>query len=456
MSTVLWFLLALGILVTFHEYGHFYVARRCGVKVLRFSVGFGKPLYTWCDRYGTEFVIAAIPLGGYVKMLDEREGEVAAEELPQAFTQKTVWQRMAIVTAGPVANFILAVVLYFALALLGTQGVAPVIGSVQPNSAADRAQLQPGEEIISIDGKQTPLWSHVFEALSRRIGDTGTIAVELRPFAGDQAGLALSSTRSTKLISIDQWLGDNDRPDLLAELGIEAVQPETDWVVSQVSPGGAADRAGFKIGDRMLSYDQQGLTQWAAWVQHVRDNAGKTLEVLVDRDGQLLELVLVPEAVEEQGVAVGKIGLGTNVSWPDTMRRQVDYSLGESIVYGFGKTGDQALVILSFLKKLITLDVSVKNMGGTFTIAEVAGSTAAAGLTYYLSFLAFFSVSLGVFNLLPIPVLDGGHLLFYLIEAIKGKPLPEKVQLVGYQIGLLLVVSVMVIAHYNDLVRLFS
>lgn len=451
--TIIWFLLALGILVTFHEFGHFYVARRCGVKVLRFSVGFGKPLYTWIDRHGTEFTLAAIPLGGYVKMLDEREGEVAAADLPNAFTQKTVWQRMAIVVAGPIANFILAIAFYFILALIGLKGVAPVIGAVKTDSLASAAGLSANQEILSIDTKPTPTWTSVFEQLSTKIGETGQVSIEVRPFTGDSSSVDLSSVKTVELV---QWLRDGDQPDLLGELGLEPFQPQTDWIMSQVVPDGAAARAGIQVGDQLLSADGEALVSWSDWVEYVKARPNKTIELELSREGLTEVVQLVPDAVEVDGELRGRVGLGAKVDWPEGMFREIDYSVFEALAYGVSKTWEQAGVILSFLKKLVLLDVSVKNMGGTFTIAQVAGDTAEAGLTYYLTFLAFFSVSLGVFNLLPIPVLDGGHLLFYVIEAIKGKPLPEKVQLIGFQIGLFVVVSVMIVAHYNDLVRLLS
>jgi regulator of sigma E protease len=453
LATVLWFLLALGILVTFHEFGHFYVARRCGVKVLRFSVGFGKSLYSWRDRHGTEFVLAAIPLGGYVKMLDEREGEVPVDQLPMAFTQKSVWQRIAIVVAGPIANFILAILFYCVLALIGIKGVAPVIGSVNENSLAANAQLTANDEIISVGGKNTPTWTSVMEQLANSIGNTGSLDIEVKPFSSLSDGVGAATT---KTVQLERWLYDSDRPDLLAELGVQPYQPETDWMISRIIDGGAAQQAGLQEGDKLISADGQYFDTWVSWVDYVRSHPGQAIQLEVLRNGSRLLVEITPDEVRENNQLVGKVGLGTTMAWPEGMVRESNYSLVESVGYGFSKTWEQAVVILSFLKKLITLDVSVKSMGGTFTIAQVAGDTASAGLDYYLAFLAFFSVSLGVFNLLPIPVLDGGHLLFYIIEAIKGRPLPEKVQLIGYQLGLFVVVSIMVVAHYNDLVRLFS
>lgn len=453
LITILSFILALAILVTFHEYGHFYAARRCGVKVLRFSVGFGQPLVTIKDRLGTAFTLAPVPLGGYVKMLDEREGEVPVEDLHQAFTQKTVWQRMFIVAAGPIANFILAIVLYFILALIGLKGVSPVVSSVDRNSLADQAGLQATEEIIAIDGQKTQTWTQVYEALGRRIGDTGDIELTVATFTGEQENSGFTQTR---LVSIEKWLADADRPDMLAELGIKVTEPETDWVFTTIVPQGAAEKAGIQPGDQLISYDGIAVDQWRGWVEYVQARPNQAIQLELQRDSQLLAIELIPGTKEVNGNVIGSAGLGSNSVWAPGMVRFIDYSLLEAMQYGVSKTWEQSVLILSFLKKLITLEVSTKNLGGAFTIAEAAGGSANAGMTYYLSFLAFFSVSLGVFNLLPIPVLDGGHLLFYAIEALKGKPVNERLQLLGYQVGLVFIVSIMVIAHYNDLVRIFS
>jgi len=455
--TILWFLIALLVLVTFHEYGHYIVARLCGVKVLRFSVGFGKPLASVYDKHGTAFTLAPIPLGGYVKMLDEREGEVDAADLPNAFTQKTVWQRMAIVIAGPLANFILAIVLYFIIALMGIRGVTPVIGETQPASLAAQAQLQAGDEIVSIGGTATPTWPATFEQLSRYIGSTGDIELEVRPFVEGRSTLDIAAApKQIKTISVERWLGDQDRPDILTQLGIIPARPDTDWVLETVVEAGAAEASGLQVGDTLLSYDSQPVGDWRDWVDYVRARPGRAIAVEFLRNDQRQSVVLTPRAVVENDQTIGQVGMGTALLWPEGMITEIDYSIGEAMVYGVSKTWEQIGNILSFLKKLITLDISTKNLGGAFTIAEVAGGTAAISAAAYIGFLAVFSVSLGVFNLLPIPVLDGGHLLFYIIEAIKGKPLPEKWQLIAYQAGLALVISMMVLAHYNDLVRLLS
>ena len=446
--TILWFLLALGILVTIHEFGHFYVARRCGVKVLRFSVGFGKPLYLWRDRQGTEYTLAAIPLGGYVKMLDERDGDVSAQELPYAFTQKTPWQRIAIVAAGPIANFILAAFLYFVVAMIGGVGVAPVVGALPEQGTAARSGLKAGDEIIAVDTVKTVTWSDVYTRLTRRIGDTGVIQLDVK--------LADSSLIEKRTLPIVQWLHDDDQPDLLGDLGLARYIPDGDPVISSVSPDSPAESAGLLAQDRVLKADNTHITLWSDWVTYVRDRPEKDIRLLVDRQGVAQELTLTPRAIERQGKTIGQAGVMADIRWPEMMLRPIEYSFSESIVEGLKQTWQQSQFILIFIKKLIFAEVSTKNLSGTFTIAKVAGDSAAAGIVSYIAFLAFLSVSLGVFNLLPIPVLDGGHLLYYIVELIKGSPVSEQIQLVGYKIGLFFVLSVMIIAHVNDVVRILA
>lgn len=453
LLTILWFLLALGILVTFHEFGHFYIARRCGVKVIRFSVGFGKPLFSWKDRLGTEYTLAAIPLGGYVKMLDEREGDVALDELSSAFTQKTVWQRMAIVVAGPVANFLLAIILYFVLALMGGNGIAPVVGELPKDSLASLSGLQAGDELVGVDGELVNTWSDVFSALSHRIGDTGTIHLTVKTYSASQAE---SSPARSVYLPIERWLRDDDQPNFFKQLGIARFIPDGDLIVDKVLEGSPAGLAGMKVGDRILRADAQEIVTWKQWVEYVRARPGVPIAIEVERLGKTINMLLTPQPIEKQDKVIGQVGVSSLVSWPEGMVRPVEYSVSESVLRGFTQTGERALFITTFIKKLLFAEVSTKNLSGTFTIAKVAGDSAKAGIVSYLAFLAFLSVSLGVFNLLPIPVLDGGHLLYYVIELVKGSPVSEKIQLVGYQIGLFFVLGIMVVAHVNDLVRIFA
>jgi regulator of sigma E protease len=452
LLNVLYFLLALGILVTFHEFGHFYIARRCGVKVIRFSVGFGKPLLTWSDSLETEYTLAAIPLGGYVKMLDEREGNVAPEELSSAFSQKTVWQRMAIVVAGPIANFILAIFLYFILAFAGSTGIAPVVGGLPEEGVAAQAGLQASDEIISVDGKLTNTWGAVFSALLHRIGETGDIT-----FVVEQYGNSESSVSRTVRVPIERWLYESDEPELFTELGIVQFVPDMDVVIDQVVAGSAADFAELKSGDRILSVDGFAISSWRKWVEYVRARPDVTIRLVVLRQQKQLNISLVPRLVRgEAGVEIGQVGVTPIIDWPKEMTRQVEYNVFEAVGEGFARTGETASLILSFIKKLIFADVSSKNLSGTFSIAQAAGDSADAGVLYYIAFIAYLSVSLGVLNLLPIPVLDGGHLLYYVIELTKGSPVSEKVQLVGYQMGFFTILAVMILAHVNDLLRIFS
>jgi regulator of sigma E protease len=437
----------LGVLVTIHEFGHFWVARRCGVKVLRFSIGFGKPLWRWHDRTGTEFVIAAIPLGGYVKMLDEREGEVPTELLPQSFMRKPVSQRIAIVAAGPIANFLLAIFLYWIIFMIGIPGIAPVIGAVKPGSLAERAGLAAGQEIVAIDGEKTPSWQALQEQLLQRIGETGALRVAAKH--------PDSNTIYDTTVTLDDWLAGSEEPDLIGGLGIELWHPRGESLIEQVVPDSPAARAGLQVNDRIVSADGVAMPDWQTWLDYVRAHPQQPIKVAVLRDGVAHEIAVTPDRkLDESGKAYGQVGLGGSVKWPDSMRRELSYSPLAAIAPAFKRTWTMSVVSLDSIKKMILGMISPKNLSGPITIAKVATASAKSGWEPYLAFLAFFSVSLGVLNLLPIPVLDGGHILFSLPELFTGKPLPERIQSVGYQIGLFVIVGVMMLALYNDLLRL--
>jgi len=440
-------LVALGVLVTFHEYGHFWVARRCGVKVLRFSVGFGHPLLRWHDRQGTEFVIAAIPLGGYVKMLDEREGDVPPALLDQAFNRKTVKQRFAIVSAGPLANFLLALVFFWALAMLGSEQVRPVVGAVEVGSLAERGGLAAGQEIVEVNGKPTAGWAEVNLQLIRRLGESGSLEMLVRE-ADD------SQTQRVRL-ELNEWLKGVEGPDPIRSLGIRPWRPEIAPVVAQLDPEGPAQAAGVRLGDRLVSLDGEPLNVWQEVVDRVRPLAGKPVRLEVERDGSLLEL---PLTLAERGEGDNRRGyLGAGVAageWPAGMLRNVSYGPLEAVGEGLRRTWTMSVLTLDSLKKMLFGELSVKNLSGPITIAKVAGASAQSGVGDFLNFLAYLSISLGVLNLLPIPVLDGGHLLFYLVEWVRGRPLSDRVQGWGVQIGISLVVGVMLLALVNDLGRL--
>ena len=440
-------LVALGVLVTFHEFGHFWVARRCGVKVLRFSVGFGMPLVRWHDRRGTEFVIAAIPLGGYVKMLDEREGEVPADQLDQSFNRKTVRQRIAIVAAGPIANFLLAMLFFWVLAMLGSEQVRPVIGAVEADSIAAKAGLVAGQEIVSIDGEPTTGWGAVNLQLVRRLGESGTVNVVVR----EQD----SSAETPRALALDHWLKGADEPDPIKSLGIRPWRPALPPVLAELDPKGPAQAAGLKTGDRLLALDGQVLGEWQQVVDLVRVRPDTKIVLKVERDGAQIDVPVTLAVRGEAKAAAGYLGAGVkSPEWPPSMVREVSFGPLAAIGEGARRTWTMSVLTLESLKKMLFGELSVKNLSGPITIAKVAGASAQSGVADFLNFLAYLSISLGVLNLLPIPVLDGGHLLFYLIEWARGRPLSDRVQGWGIQIGISLVVGVMLLALVNDLGRL--
>ncbi|MCL4134816.1 UNVERIFIED_CONTAM: hypothetical protein GTU68_007164 [Idotea baltica] len=352
LQTIFYTLVALGVLVTIHEFGHFWVARRCGIRVIRFSVGFGTPLLRWKDKKNTEFVIAALPLGGYVKMVDEREGNVSEEDLPFAFTQKSVWQRMAVVAAGPLANFLLAIVLYWGVFLQGVTGIVPVTDEVVSGDPADLAGLLPGDIVSSADGMSMP--------------------------------------------------------------------------------------------------------DWTTWVEYVRARPGQLINIEVARNDRSFETVITPKQVlADDGEKIGQVGMTVKIpEWPEGTIHKVEYSLMGAGVHALEHTWNTSVLILSSVKKMLVGLISAKHLSGPITIAKVAGASAQYGLTAYLSFLAFLSVSLGILNLLPVPVLDGGHLMYYIVEVIKGSPVSEKIQMAGFKVGTFLIIGLMVLALYNDVMRL--
>ncbi|QJI17430.1 MULTISPECIES: sigma E protease regulator RseP [unclassified Pseudomonas] len=440
-------LVALGVLVTFHEFGHFWVARRCGVKVLRFSVGFGMPLLRWHDRRGTEFVIAAIPLGGYVKMLDEREGEVPADQLDQSFNRKTVRQRIAIVAAGPIANFLLAMVFFWVLAMLGSQQVRPVIGAVEAGSIAAKAGLSAGQEIVAIDGEPTTGWGAVNLQLVRRLGESGTVQLVVR-----EQG---STAETPRELVLDKWLKGADEPDPIKSLGIRPWRPALPPVLAELDPKGPAQAAGLKTGDRLLALDGQALGDWQQVVDLVRVRPDTKIVLKVERDGAQIDVPVTLAVRGEAKAAGGYLGAGVKgVEWPPSMVREVSFGPLAAIGEGARRTWTMSVLTLDSLKKMLFGELSVKNLSGPITIAKVAGASAQSGVADFLNFLAYLSISLGVLNLLPIPVLDGGHLLFYLVEWVRGRPLSDRVQGWGIQIGISLVVGVMLLALVNDLGRL--
>ena len=448
---ILAMLVTLGILVTIHEFGHYWVARRCGVKIECFSIGFGKSIFSWY-RGETEYRIAILPLGGYVKMFGEQGAKIKDSEKSLAFNHKTLPQKTAIVAAGPLANLILAVVLYWFMFMTGVSGVAPVIGDLESDSPVALAGLQRSDEIVSIDGDQTRTWQEVRKALLERLGETGSLELSFTSPGNDLINNAS--------IRIDRWLVNKAEPDVLDALGIIPHRLDIPPIIGELVSDGRAQQAGLLSQDEILSVNELNLSGWLHWVDIVRGNPEQELQLQVLRGLEVLNLIVRPEInIDNNGDPYGYIGAGvvmpkTMPALPEEMNRAVRYSAFAAMPFAFIETWDNSIFILDSIKKMVVGLISVENLSGPITIAQIAGQTATFGLEYYLSFLAVLSISLGILNLLPIPVLDGGHLLYYLIEAIIRRPVPEKAQAMGIQLGIILIVSIMFVAFYNDINRL--
>ena len=443
LVTLLAFVVALGVLIVFHELGHYSVARWCGVKVLRFSVGFGTPL--WRRRFGpdqTEWVVAAFPIGGYVKMLDEREGDVVPQERHRAFNRQSVYRRIAIVAAGPIANFILAIFVYWAVFLHGVPGVKPVLGTPLAATPAAQAGVVSGETILRIGEHPVGTWEDVRWVLLEQAVDKGSVNLEVHNAKGQIAfrRLDLSSLGAADLDS-----------DFLSKIGLTRFSPA---LIGQVQAGKAGERAGLRGGDEILAVDSKPITSWEELVAAVQPSAGTPLVLTVQRGSETLQISVVPDGVEEGGRTVGRIGLARDVALLEKQLVQVRYGPLAALGQAVAKTWDISVLSLQMLGKMITGQVSLKNLSGPITIADYAGQSAQMGWLYYLRFIALISISLGVLNLLPVPVLDGGHLMYYIVEIIKGRPVSERALEIGQRIGMVVLFSLMVFALYNDIHRL--
>lgn len=450
MMTFLAFIVAIVVLVVFHELGHYWVARLCNVKVLRFSVGFGKVVYARHFRGGeTEWALSAIPLGGYVKMLDEREGEVDEAELPRAFNRQPVLKRMAIVVAGPLANLLLAILMYWALFIYGVPGIKARLGEPLPETPAAASMLLPRSTLLSIEGRKTPSWQEVRWVLLDLALQKQPARLELQ----DEAGQSYQRVLPTDTLSAADLDGD-----FLKKLGLQPYQPPIFPVIDKVLDGGVAQRAGLQAGDRILSAGGQAISLWDDFVAVVRSHPAQHILLEIDRGGALITVSLEPEVAVEAGKQIGKIGAAPRIDRAafDAMLVDVRYPPLEAMVEAIRKTWETAVVSLKMMGKMILGEVSIKNLSGPITIADYAGQSAQLGLGAYIGFLALISISLGVLNLLPVPLLDGGHLLYYTVELLKGSPVSERVWDVGQRVGIALLVTMMAFAMYNDISRLIS
>ena len=450
LQTIAAFLVALGALVVVHEYGHYLVARLCGVKVLRFSIGFGLPL--WKKRFGrdeTEWVVAAVPLGGYVKMLDEREGEVAPQELGRAFNRQSVWRRFAVVVAGPIANFLFAILLYWLLFMHGVPEAQPVVAMPQPNTPAASAGFEAGETIRAINGEPVATWQEVRWRMLQLALERQQVKVEV---------LNRNNQINWRTLDLSPFDAEQLEGDTLALIGLKLYRPDVSPVIGQIVPGSVAEQAGLQPGDRILSANGTPIISWDVLVDLVRSHPGRELRLTYQRGGERGELALVPQAVLQNGSTVGRIGAAAKLDRQamDKLITVVRYGAASALAKAVEKTWDTSVFSLRMLGRMLIGQVSWKNLSGPVTIADYAGQSAQLGLVSYLSFLALISISLGVLNLLPIPLLDGGHLMYYTVEIFKGSPVSDRMMEIGQKLGLTLLLVLMAFAFYNDINRLIS
>lgn len=429
------FIVTIVVIVAIHEWGHYLAMRAFSVRVLTFSIGFGPRLFGWRNAAGTDFIVSAVPLGGYVKPLDCRDAEPPLAASADEFSGKPAWQRVIVYAAGPAANLILALLLYWLVLLPGETVRAPVLGDVAADTAAARAGLQPGDEITAINGVATPGWRALGSALMRYAGEDRSVSLAVIDSSGAARELQLS---------LGRWAPDPEASPFTA-LGLQAQVPPA--VVGDVLAGSAAERAGLQAGDRILAMAGTPVADWSAWVEQVRASPGQRLALEVQRGERQLRLVLTPEAVQQGEQTLGRAGVAM------AGMRQLDYGVGGALAEAGRRVLAQTGMILASIGKLFSGELSVKTLGGPLTIAQVAGDTAAVGLSTFMLFLAFFSISLGVINLLPIPMLDGGWIVFGLLEMLSGRPLPERFLLAAQQLGMTLVFGLMLLAVFNDVMR---
>jgi regulator of sigma E protease len=447
LLTLFYFLLALLLLITVHEYGHFIVARLCGVKVLRFSFGFGKVLASWRSKKGTEYAWSLFPLGGYVKMLDEAEGPVPTNERHLAFNRKPIWARIAIVLAGPLFNFIFAFIALWLVLIIGIKSLAPIISEVKPNSIAAQAGLTAQQEILSLNNTPIDSWRDFQYALMPLLGTQEPVNIVVRAIGG--------SERKTLILPLTTWQLDPKKPDVLGSLGIVPFIPSVPPIVGEVMENSPAFTARLQSEDKIISVNNQPITDWLLLVEFIKKHPNERIALALTREGQLKEFVIHTGSVMNNGKTEGMLGVRSKkVNWPPNWLRLQRETPFHAISTAFEQTVSLTGTTFALIGRLAMGKLSLQSISGPVGIAQGAGESGRSGLPYYLSFLALVSISLGVLNLLPIPMLDGGHLLYYLLELVYRRPLSEKVQSAGIYLGLVLLFTLMVIAITNDLTRL--
>jgi len=457
MSNIGWsilaFIVAVGVLVSVHEFGHFWVARRLGFKVLRFSIGFGRPLAVW--RGGapdfTEYWLSAIPLGGYVKMLDEREAPVPDADLGRAFNHRPIWQRILVLLAGPAFNFLFAIVAYWAMFSTGIPGIKPVIGRVIEDSIAARAGIEANDEIEAIGGRPVETWDAATLALFDELLEKGRIDLKVREPSGSTRSVSLDVRGRTSELTAP--------PGPFAGLGIRPA-PVVPVVIAAVTPGSAAEQAGLMPGDEVLRVGGRKVTSWEQWAEFIRKRPGETVALEIKRGEEILALQATIGAVQENGATIGRVGASSLAEPPpaaiERLRTTQRYGVIEALSRSIEQAWQTTSLTVRFIGQMIVGNVSPKNMSGPITIAAVAGESAKAGLPFFLSTLAFLSINLGIINLVPVPLLDGGQVLYQLVEWVKGSPLSERALAVGQQIAVLVLIALMSFVFYNDLTRIFG
>jgi regulator of sigma E protease len=448
LTSALAFIVAIAVLVAVHEFGHFWVARRLGIKVLRFSIGFGRPLWSKTGADGTEYWVSAIPLGGYVKMLDEREGNVPPEDLPRTFNHQSPSRRIAVLFAGPAFNFLFAIAAYWIMFVVGVPAMKPLVGAIEPGSPAAEAGLRAGDQIVAIGNSPTATMMDAQLGLLRAMVPGGRALLELEDADGRRRSAQLAFEGDTHALT--------EPGAMFPGLGISMWRPQIPAVIGQVLPEGTAAAAGLEEGDRIRSTDGRAIRDWDEWVAYIRERPGETVEVVIERDGGTRTIALPVGVAESDTGPVGRIGAAPRVTpelWDPARTEQRFGPLG-AVGRAVTETWRMSALTVTMMGRMILGQVSVKNISGPINIAQAAGFTAAAGVIAFLSFLAIVSISLGIINLLPIPLLDGGQIVYQCVEIAKGSPVSDRAQIVGQQVGIFLLLMLMTFAFYNDIVRL--